>query len=107
MDKFKNIKSIPAYISLMNIDTDKIIPKQFLKTIKRSGLGKNLFYEMRFDEKGKPIKPTFKYERNNKTRPPTQLLIVDDCLQSDSLLKSNGKHTISSIMLSVFGSVPT
>ena len=55
MDKFKNIKSIPAYISLMNIDTDKIIPKQFLKTIKRSGLGKNLFYEMRFDEKGKPI----------------------------------------------------
>ena len=55
MDKFKNIKSIPAYISLMNIDTDKIIPKQFLKTIKRTGLGKNLFYEMRFDEKGKPI----------------------------------------------------
>ena len=55
MEKFKNIKSIPAYISLMNIDTDKIIPKQFLKTIKRSGLGKNLFYEMRFDEKGKPI----------------------------------------------------
>ena len=55
MDKFENIKSIPAYISLMNIDTDKIIPKQFLKTIKRSGLGKNLFYEMRFDEKGKPI----------------------------------------------------
>ena len=55
MNKFNNIKSIPAYISLMNIDTDKIIPKQFLKTIKRSGLGKNLFYEMRFDEKGKPI----------------------------------------------------
>ena len=40
----------------MNIDTDKIIPKQFLKTIKRSGLGKSLFYEMRFDEKGNPIK---------------------------------------------------
>ena len=56
MDKFKNIKSIPAYISLMNIDTDKIIPKQFLKTIKRSGLVKSLFYEMRFDEKGNPIK---------------------------------------------------
>ena len=55
MDKFNNIKSIPAYISLMNIDTDKIIPKQFLKTIKRSGLGKSLFYEMRFDEKGNPI----------------------------------------------------
>ena len=55
MEKFTKIKSIPAYIPLMNIDTDKIIPKQFLKTIKRSGLGKSLFYEMRFDEKGKPI----------------------------------------------------
>ena len=56
MEKFKNIKSIPAYLPLMNIDTDKIIPKQFLKTIKRSGLGKSLFYEMRFDEKVNPIK---------------------------------------------------
>ena len=56
MEKFKNIKSIPAYLPLMNIDTDKIIPKQFLKTIKRSGLGKSLFYEMRFDENGSPIK---------------------------------------------------
>ena len=53
MEKFKNIKSIPAHIPLMNIDTDKIIPKQFLKTIKRTGLGKSLFYEMRYDEKGK------------------------------------------------------
>ena len=56
MEKFTKIKSIPAYIPLMNIDTDKIIPKQFLKTIKRSGLGKSLFYEMRFDEKENPIK---------------------------------------------------
>ena len=56
MEKFKNIKSIPAYLPIINIDTDKIIPKQFLKTIKRSGLGKSLFYEMRFDEKGNPIK---------------------------------------------------
>ena len=56
MEKFTNIKSIPAYLPLMNIDTDKIIPKQFLKTIKRSGLGKSLFYEMRYDEKGNPIK---------------------------------------------------
>ena len=55
MKKFENIKSIPAYLPLMNIDTDKIIPKQFLKTIKRSGLGKSLFYEMRYDEKGIPI----------------------------------------------------
>ena len=46
MEKFTKIKSIPAYIPLMNIDTDKIIPKQFLKTIKRTGLGKSLFYEM-------------------------------------------------------------
>ena len=56
MEKFKNIKSIPAYLPLINVDTDKIIPKQFLKTIKRSGLGKSLFYEMRFDEKDNPIK---------------------------------------------------
>ena len=56
MEKFKNIKSIPAYLPLMNIDTDKIIPKQFLKTIKRSGLGKSLFYEMRYDEEGNSIK---------------------------------------------------
>jgi len=56
MEKFKDIKSIPACIPIMNVDTDKIIPKQFLKTIKRSGLGKSLFYEMRFDEKGNPIK---------------------------------------------------
>ena len=55
MEKFINIKSIPAYLPLMNIDTDKIIPKQFLKTIKRSGLGKSLFYEMRYDENGKII----------------------------------------------------
>ena len=53
MEKFINIKSIPAYLPLMNIDTDKIIPKQFLKTIKRTGLGKSLFYEMRYDENGK------------------------------------------------------
>ena len=56
MEKFKNIKSIPAYLPIMNIDTDKIIPKQFLKTINRSGLGTSLFYEMRYDEEGNPIK---------------------------------------------------
>ena len=47
MEKFIKLKSIPAHIPLMNIDTDMIIPKQFLKTIKRTGLGKSLFYEMR------------------------------------------------------------
>ena len=53
MEKFKKIKSIPAYLPLINIDTDMIIPKQFLKTIKRTGLGKSLFYEMRYDEDDK------------------------------------------------------
>ena len=55
MQKFTNIKSIPAYLPIVNIDTDMIIPKQFLKTIKRTGLGKNLFYEMRYDVEGKII----------------------------------------------------
>ena len=55
MEKFSNLKSIPSYLSLQNIDTDMIIPKQFLKTIKRTGLGKSLFYEMRYDENGKVI----------------------------------------------------
>ena len=53
MEKFTELKSIPSYLSLQNIDADMIIPKQFLKTIKRTGLGKSLFYEMRYDENGK------------------------------------------------------
>ena len=56
MRKFSKVKSIPSYLSLQNIDTDMIVPKQFLKTIKRTGLGKGLFYEMRFNENGKEIK---------------------------------------------------
>jgi 3-isopropylmalate/(R)-2-methylmalate dehydratase small subunit len=56
MKKFVTLKSIPAYLPIVNIDTDMIIPKQFLKTIKRTGLGKNLFYEMRYDNNGKEIK---------------------------------------------------
>ena len=55
MKKFTTLKSIPAYLPIVNIDTDMIIPKQFLKTIKRTGLGKNLFFEMRYDEKGNEI----------------------------------------------------
>ena len=55
MKKFNILKSIPSNLSMINVDTDMIIPKQFLKTIKRSGLGKSLFYEMRYDEKGKQI----------------------------------------------------
>ena len=56
MQKFNSLKSIPAYLPIVNIDTDMIIPKQFLKTIKRTGLGKNLFFEIRFDNDGKEIK---------------------------------------------------
>jgi len=55
MQKFNTLKSIPAYLPIVNIDTDMIIPKQFLKTIKRTGLGKNLFFEMRYDVNGKEI----------------------------------------------------
>ena len=55
MRKFSTLKSIPAYLPIVNIDTDMIIPKQFLKTIKRTGLGKNLFFEMRYDDNGKEI----------------------------------------------------
>ena len=56
MQKFDKLKSIPAYLPIVNIDTDMLIPKQFLKTIKRTGLGKNLFYEMRYDDQGNKIK---------------------------------------------------
>ena len=55
MKKFTTLKSIPAYLPIVNIDTDMIIPKQFLKTIKRTGLGKNLFFEMRYDDNGNEI----------------------------------------------------
>ena len=56
MQKFNSLKSIPAYLPIVNVDTDMIIPKQFLKTIKRTGLGKNLFFEMRYDDNGIEIK---------------------------------------------------
>ena len=52
MDKFKKISAISAPLPMINVDTDMIIPKQFLKTIKRSGLGKNLFHELRYDLQG-------------------------------------------------------
>lgn len=55
MEKFTTLTGIAAPMPLVNIDTDMIIPKQFLKTIKRSGLGKNLFDEMRFDAEGNEI----------------------------------------------------
>ena len=52
MEPFKTIIGIPAPLPMINVDTDMIIPKQFLKTIKRSGLGKNLFHELRYDIQG-------------------------------------------------------
>ena len=55
MNKFDILKGIPAHLPMINVDTDMIIPKQFLKTIKRTGLGKSLFFEMRYDENGKKI----------------------------------------------------
>ena len=55
MEKFNTTKSIPAYLPIVNVDTDMMIPKQFLKTIKRTGLGESLFFEMRYDDSGKPI----------------------------------------------------
>ena len=69
MEKFTKLKSIPSYLPLQNIDTDMIIPKQFLKTIKRTGLGKSLFYEMRYDEQGNSIKDfTLNNEPYNKSK---------------------------------------
>ena len=56
MKKFTSLKSIPVYLPIINIDTDIIIPKQFLKTIKRTGLGKSLFFDMRYDDNGNEIK---------------------------------------------------
>ena len=69
MQKFNSLKSIPAYLPIVNIDTDMIIPKQFLKTIKRTGLGKNLFFEMRYDDNGSEIKDfTLNQEPYNKSK---------------------------------------
>ena len=73
MQKFNTLKSIPAYIPIVNIDTDMIIPKQFLKTIKRTGLGKNLFFEMRYDDDGNEIKD---FTLNNEPFNNSKILIA-------------------------------
>ena len=73
MQKFNSIKSIPAYLPIVNIDTDMIIPKQFLKTIKRTGLGKNLFFEMRYDDNGNEIK---EFILNQKPHNKSKILIT-------------------------------
>ena len=74
MEKFNKVKSIPAYLPLQNIDTDMIVPKQFLKTIKRTGLGKGLFYEMRFNEKGKEIE---NFVLNTEPYKKSKILLAD------------------------------
>ena len=73
MNKFDTLESIPAYLPIVNIDTDMIIPKQFLKTIKRTGLGKNLFFEMRYDETGKEIE---NFILNNEPYTNSKILIA-------------------------------
>jgi 3-isopropylmalate/(R)-2-methylmalate dehydratase small subunit len=73
MQKFNTLKSIPAYLPIVNIDTDMIIPKQFLKTIKRTGLGKNLFFEMRYDDNGKEI---LDFTLNNEPFNNSKILIA-------------------------------
>ena len=73
MKKFDILKGIPANLPMINVDTDMIIPKQFLKTIKRTGLGKSLFFEMRYDEKGNKIES---FVLNNKPYDKSSILIT-------------------------------
>jgi 3-isopropylmalate/(R)-2-methylmalate dehydratase small subunit len=75
MDKFTTLSSVAAPMPLVNIDTDMIIPKQFLKTIQRSGLGKNLFDEMRYDNDGNEI-PDFVL--NQPAYRKAQILVAGD-----------------------------
>ena len=75
MQKFDTLTGVAAPLNIVNIDTDMIIPKQFLKTIKRTGLGKSLFYEMRFTQDGKEL-PEFVL--NQKAYRHAQILVAGD-----------------------------
>jgi 3-isopropylmalate/(R)-2-methylmalate dehydratase small subunit len=75
MQKFDVLTGVAAPLNIINIDTDMIIPKQFLKTIKRTGLGKSLFYEMRFTQDGKEL-PDFVL--NQKAYRNAQILVAGD-----------------------------
>jgi 3-isopropylmalate/(R)-2-methylmalate dehydratase small subunit len=75
MEKFDKLTGVAAPLNIINIDTDMIIPKQFLKTIKRTGLGKSLFYEMRFTQDGKEL-PDFVL--NQKAYRNAQILVAGD-----------------------------
>ena len=75
MEKFTTLTGVAAPLPMRNVDTDMIIPKQFLKTIQRTGLGKSLFFEMRFDEAGKEV-PDFVL--NQKAYRGAQILVTGD-----------------------------
>ena len=75
MDKFNTLKGIAAPLPIVNIDTDMIIPKQFLKTIKRTGLGVSLFYEMRYDNDGKLIED---FVLNTSPYDQSKILVAGD-----------------------------
>ena len=75
MERFYKLNGIAAPLDILNIDTDMIIPKQFLKTIKRSGLGKNLFDEMRYSTDGKEIKD---FVLNKKPWNEAKIIIAGD-----------------------------
>jgi len=75
MDKFTTLQGIAAPLPIVNIDTDMIIPKQFLKTIKRTGLGVSLFYEMRYDNDGKLIQD---FVLNTKPYDQSKILVAGD-----------------------------
>jgi 3-isopropylmalate/(R)-2-methylmalate dehydratase small subunit len=75
MEKFTTLTGVAAPLAMRNVDTDMIIPKQFLKTIKRTGLGKSLFYEMRYDEAGKEV-PDFVL--NQRAYRKAQILVTGE-----------------------------
>ena len=75
MEKFTTLTGVAAPLPMINVDTDAIIPKQFLKTIERTGLGKNLLYELRYDEDGKE-KPDFML--NKPAYRKAQILVAGD-----------------------------
>ena len=75
MDKFTTLQGIAAPLPIVNIDTDMIIPKQFLKTIKRTGLGVSLFYEMRYDTEGKLIED---FVLNTNPYDQSKILVAGD-----------------------------
>ena len=75
MDKFTTLQGIATPLPIVNIDTDMIIPKQFLKTIKRTGLGVSLFYEMRYDTEGKLIED---FVLNTKPYDQSKILVAGD-----------------------------